>query len=75
MTALSQHEVAADISSLSETIVPVSKYLFFAGVVKEETYEDEALGLIVTLPVEGQVQNVQFYYHIVADYPVIYKGK
>ena len=70
VTALSQHEVAAYISSLSETIVPASKYLFFAGVVKEETYEDDILGLIDTLPVEGQTQNVKYDFHIVADDPV-----
>ena len=53
MKDLSQHEVAADSSAMSTTIVPASKYLFFAGVVKEETYEDDILGLIDTLPVEG----------------------
>ena len=47
--------------------MPVSKYLSFAGVVEEETYKDDILGLIVTLPVDGQTQNVQFEFHIVAD--------
>ena len=28
------------------------------------------MGLIVTLPVEGQTQNVQFDFHLVADDPV-----
>ena len=70
MTYLSQHEVAADSSALSATMVPASKYLSISGVVKEETYEDEILGMIVTLPVEGQIQNVKFDFHIVADDPV-----
>ena len=67
---LSQHEVAADSSGLSETMVPASKYISFAGVVEEETYEDEILGIIVTLHVEGQIQNVQLDFHIVSDDPV-----
>ena len=70
VTALSQHEVAADSSALSETMVPASKYLSFAGVVKEETYKYDILGIIFTLPVEGQIQNVQFDFHIVDDDPV-----
>ena len=67
MIDLSQQEVSVDSSALSATIVPASKYLSFAGVVEEETYEEDILGLIVTLPVEGQIQNVQFDFHIVAD--------
>ena len=47
-----------------------SKYLSFAGVFEEETYEDDILGLIFTLPVEGQTQNVKSDFHIVADDPV-----
>ena len=70
LTDLSQHEVAADSSALSATMVPASKYLSFAGVVEEETYEDDILDIIVTLPVEGQIKNVQFDFHIVADDPV-----
>ena len=70
VTALSQHEVADDSSALSTTIVPASKYLSFSGVVEEETYKDDILGLIVTLPVKGQTQNVKFDFHIVADDPV-----
>ena len=53
MTALSQHEVASYSSDLSTTIVPASKYLSFAGVVEEETYKYDILGILVTLPVEG----------------------
>ena len=70
LTDLSQHEVAADSSALSATMVPESRYVSFYGVVEEETYEDEILGIIVTLPVEGQIHNVQFDFHIVADDPV-----
>ena len=51
-------------------MAPASKYPSFAGVVEEETYEDEILGIIVTLPVEGHIQNVQLDFHIVADDPV-----
>ena len=51
LTYLSQHEVAADSSALSATMVPASKYISFDGVVKEETYEDDILGIIFTLPV------------------------
>ena len=70
LTDLSQHEVAADISDLSETMVPASKYISFAGVVEEETYEDDILGITVTLPVERQIQNVQLDFHIFSDDPV-----
>ena len=42
-------------------------YLYFAGVVKEETYKDDILGLIFNLPVEGKTQNVKSDFHIVAD--------
>ena len=69
VTYLSQHEVAADSSALSATMVTASKYLSFASVVEEDTYEDDILGIIVTLPVEGQIQNLQLNFHIVADDP------
>ena len=52
---------------MSSTMVPASRCLSFAGVVEEGTYEADMLGVIVTLPVEGQIQNVQFDFHIVAD--------
>ena len=51
-------------------MVLASKNLSFACVVEEETYEDDILGIIVTLPVEGQIQNLQLDFHIVADDPV-----
>ena len=70
VTALLQHEVAAHSSALSTTIVPASKYLSFAGVVKVEIYKDENLGLFVTLPVEEQTHNVKSDFHIVANDPV-----
>ena len=70
MTDLSQHEVAAGSSAMSETMVPASNCISFSGVVKEDTYEDDILGIFVTLPVEGHIQNVQFDFHIVADDPV-----
>ena len=64
---LSQHEVAADICALSATLVPASNCLSFDSVVEEDTYEDDILGIIVTLPVEGQIHNVKFDFQIVAD--------
>ena len=70
VTDLSQHEFAADSSALSATMVPTSKYLSFDGVVEEETYEDDIVGIIVTLLVEGQIQNLLFDFHILADDPV-----
>ena len=70
VTDLSQHKFSAGSSALSATIVPASKYLYFAGVVEEDTYEYDILGIIFTLPVEGQIQNVKFDFHIVADDPV-----
>ena len=70
VTTLSQHEVSADSSALSATMVPASRYLSFAGVVEEETYEDDILGIIVTLHVEGQIQNVQLVFHILSVDPV-----
>ena len=47
-------------------MVPESKYLSFAGVVKEDTYEDDILGIIVTLYVEGKIHNVQLDLHILS---------
>ena len=70
MTYLSQHEVAADISALSATMVPASKYISFDGAFEEETYEDDILGIIFTLPVDGQTQNVPFQFHVFADDPI-----
>ncbi|CAB9508573.1 Probable serine/threonine-protein kinase WNK5 [Seminavis robusta] len=48
-------------------------YLVAAAVIENEaaqTYTDEMLKLVVTLPVEGQTQNVQFDFHLVEDDPV-----
>ena len=42
---------SVDSSALSATIVPAPKYLSFAAVVKEETYEEEVVGLIFTLTI------------------------
>ena len=66
MTDLSQHKFSAGSSALLATIVPASKYLYFAGVVEEDTYEYDILGIMFTLPVEGQIQNLQFDFHSVA---------
>lgn len=50
-------------------------YLVAAAVIEDENpnsrpYADDILKLIVTLPVDGQTQNVQFDFHLVEDDPV-----
>jgi WNK lysine deficient protein kinase len=50
-------------------------FLFAAAVIEDESasmphYQDDMLKLIITLPVDGQTQNVQFGFHLVADDPV-----
>jgi len=50
-------------------------YLVAAVVIENEApnirpYADDILKLVVTLPVEGQTQNVQFDFHLVEDDPV-----
>lgn len=52
-----------------------SQFLVAAAVVEGECagdnpYEDDILNLIITLPVDGQTQNVQFDFHLVTDDPV-----
>lgn len=51
------------------------QYLIAAAVIEDESplvqpYADEILKLIITLPVDGQTQNVQFDFHLVQDDPV-----
>ena len=51
------------------------QYLVAAAVIENESphirpYADDILKLVVTLPVEGQTQNVQFDFHLVEDDPV-----
>jgi hypothetical protein len=52
------------------------QHLIFASTVIEDQaaamphYQDELLKLIITLPVQGQTQNVQFNFHLVEDDPV-----
>jgi WNK lysine deficient protein kinase len=52
-------------------------YLVAAAVIEEneqtqyqQPYPDDVLKLVVTLPVEGQTQNVQFDFHLVEDDPI-----
>lgn len=52
-----------------------SQFLVAAAVIEGECagdnpYEDDILNLIITLPVDGQTQNVQFDFHLVTDDPV-----
>lgn len=54
---------------------PSLHYLVAAAVIENkqpnsQPYEDDILKLVVTLPVEGQTQNVQFDFHLVEDDPV-----
>ena len=54
---------------------PAHNYLVAAAVIEDEAphvrpYADDILKLVVTLPVEGQTQNVQFDFHLVRDDPV-----
>lgn len=54
---------------------PADNYLVAAAVIGDEApdvrpYADDILKLVVTLPVEGQTQNVQFDFHLVRDDPV-----
>ena len=50
---------------------PTMHYLVAAAVIENDSnaqpYEDDILKLVVTLPVEGQTQNVQFDFHLVQD--------
>ena len=49
------------------------QYLVFAAVIEEDEgnpYDDDVMKLIITLPVEGKTQNVQFDFHLVEDDPV-----
>ena len=64
VSGTSQHSVATQLN-----------YLVAAAVIAEENstvrpYADDILKLVVTLPVEGQTQNVQFDFHLVEDDPV-----
>jgi WNK lysine deficient protein kinase len=62
----------------TEPQVPVAApqhYLVAAAVIENESsnarpYPDDVLKLVVTLPVEGHTQNVQFDFHLVEDDPV-----
>jgi WNK lysine deficient protein kinase len=52
-----------------------SQLIFAATVIEDQAaamphYQDELLKLIITLPVQGQTQNVQFDFHLLEDDPV-----
>ena len=55
------------------SLMQESKYCAFAAVIDEEAtdgtnpYEDDVMKLVITLPVEGKSQNVQFDFHLVQD--------
>lgn len=54
---------------------PAFHFLVAAAVIEDEfstsrPYDDDVLKLVVTLPVEGQTQNVQFDFHLVEDDPI-----
>jgi WNK lysine deficient protein kinase len=59
----------------SQPAHPAMHYLVAAAVIENEysnarPYQDDILKLVVTLPVEGQTQNVQFDFHLVEDDPI-----
>jgi WNK lysine deficient protein kinase len=59
----------------SNAIVTPSQLIFAATVIEDQAaamphYQDELLKLIITLPVQGQTQNVQFDFHLLEDDPV-----
>eukprot|EP00980_Cylindrotheca_fusiformis_P016695 scaffold5024_cov136-Cylindrotheca_fusiformis.AAC.24 len=53
---------------------PSMHYLVAAAVIESNSntlpYHDDILKLVVTLPVDGQTQNVQFDFHLVEDDPI-----
>ena len=62
---------------LKESEASKLHYLVAAAVIEEneqtqnqQPYPDDVLKLVVTLPVEGQTQNVQFDFHLVEDDPI-----
>ncbi len=61
------------VDSRQET--PTYNYLVATVVIEDEgqnvrPYADEILKLVVTLPIQGQTQNVQFDFHLVEDDPI-----
>ncbi len=59
----------------SPSPAPAFHFLVAAAVIEDEfstsrPYDDDVLKLVVTLPVEGQTQNVQFDFHLVEDDPI-----
>ncbi|CAJ1930525.1 unnamed protein product [Cylindrotheca closterium] len=58
-------------SAAPVSAAPTMHYLVAAAVIENDSnaqpYEDDILKLVVTLPVEGQTQNVQFDFHLVQD--------
>jgi WNK lysine deficient protein kinase len=69
-----QHQVMRDANS-NIAAAPQSSYLVAAAVFEQENpnirpYADDILELVVTLPVDGQTQFVQFKFHLVEDDPV-----
>lgn len=74
--------VATDMNSQLDPDPPVNMspsqpsmhYLVAAAVIESNSntlpYQDDILKLVVTLPVDGQTQNVQFDFHLVEDDPI-----
>lgn len=66
------------LSSQQQNVQPNNdtNYLVAAAVIAEndqsnsQPYPDDILQLVITLPVEGQTQNVQFNFHLVEDDPI-----
>lgn len=63
----------AMVSNTNQLHASKLQYLVAAAVIENEQtrpHEDDMLKLVVTLPVEGQTQNVQFDFHLIEDDPV-----
>lgn len=68
-------KVTNDVKSAPPPANSAEHYLVAAAVIEDELpvsqpYEDDTLKLVVTLPVDGQMQNVQFDFHLVEDDPI-----
>jgi WNK lysine deficient protein kinase len=72
-SAQGQNVATAPLPGVGQTDLPVRpQFLVAAAVIGNEgpntrPYPDDILKLVITLPVEGQTQNVQFDFHLVED--------
>jgi len=72
LDAEGSRKVSVDTGSEQNADSSDSRYCAFAAVIEEEVvganpYEDDVMKLVITLPVDGKSQNVQFDFHLVED--------